>query len=94
MGRDCASEHVPIALAEADQRTTAKHQRRLTSPPLPSRRARRQSLNGPAHPITRHVSRLPPSQAGMRALRASGASSGPPAKIGRVILAPPAAVAE
>ena len=96
MGRDCASERVPIALAEADQRTTSgrRHQRRLTSPPLPSRRARRQSLNGPAHPITRHVSRLPPSQAGMRALRASGASSGPPAKIGRVILAPPAAVAE
>jgi hypothetical protein len=50
MGRDCASEHVPIALAEADQRTTAKHQRRLTSPPLPSRRARRQSLNGPCAP--------------------------------------------
>ena len=39
MGRDCASERVPIALAEADQRTTSerRHQRRLTSPPLPSR---------------------------------------------------------
>ena len=39
---------------------------------------RRQGPNGPAHPIRRLVSRLPRSQAGMKALRASGASSGPP----------------
>ena len=50
-----------------------RHQRRLTSPPLPSRGARRQGLNGPAHPIRRLMSRLRPSPAGMRALRASGA---------------------
>jgi hypothetical protein len=35
-------KRVPIALAEADQRTSGRgHQRRLTSPPLPSRGARR-----------------------------------------------------
>ena len=73
MGRDCPPKRVPIALVEADQRTSGRrHQRRLTSPPLPSRGARRQGLNGPAHPIRRLVSRLPPSQAGMRALRARG----------------------
>ena len=73
MGRDCASERVPIALAEADQRTPGRrHQRRLTSPPLPSRGAHRQGLNGPAHPIKRLTSRLPPSQA----MRASGSPAG------------------
>ena len=46
MGRACASERVPIALAEADQRTPGEG----TSPPLPSRRARRQGLNGPCAP--------------------------------------------
>src|SRR5271166_158768 len=38
MGRDCASERVPIALAEGrPEDSQARHQRRLTSPPLPSR---------------------------------------------------------
>jgi hypothetical protein len=53
MGRDSASESVPIALAEADQRTTSgrRHQRKLTPPPLPSRGARRQG------PKRRHARR-------------------------------------
>ena len=48
MGRDCASESVPITLAEADQRTTSerRHQLRLTSPPLPSKGI---PLSGLAH---------------------------------------------
>jgi hypothetical protein len=47
MGRDCASKRVAIALAEADQRTSGRgHQRRLTSPPLPSRGARRSAETG------------------------------------------------
>ena len=48
MGRDCASELVPIALAEADQRTTSgrRHQRRLpmsilSAPPTTSVRLKR-----------------------------------------------------
>jgi hypothetical protein len=60
MGRDSASESVPIALAEADQRTTSgrRHQRKLTPPPLPSRGARRQGPKRPrAHPIRRLVRR-------------------------------------
>ena len=48
MGRDCASERVPIALTEGrPEDPRGRHQRRLTSPPLPSRGARRQGLNGP-----------------------------------------------
>jgi hypothetical protein len=40
-------KRVPIALAEADQRTSGRgHQRRLTSPPLPSRGARRSAETG------------------------------------------------
>jgi hypothetical protein len=48
MGRDCVSERVPIALAEGRPEDPGRrHQRRLTSPPLLSRGAHRQGLNGP-----------------------------------------------
>jgi hypothetical protein len=59
-----------------------RHRRKLTSPPLPSSEARRLGLNGLAHPIRRLVSRLQPSRAEMRALRASGPPAGLPSRSG------------
>ena len=71
MGRDCASERVAIALAEADQRTSGRgHQRRLTSPPLPSRGARRSAETG-KYPRCSRAGRRPsqPSQRVRREVR-------------------------
>jgi hypothetical protein len=64
MGRDCAPKRVPIAMAEADQRTSGRrHQRRLTSPPLQLRGPRRSAETG-KYPAPFHADRRPsqPSQ--------------------------------
>jgi hypothetical protein len=77
MGRDCASKRVPIALAEADQRTSGRgHQRRLTSPPLPSRGARRSPEIGKTQRRSR-ADRRPsqPSQPARRDVRQKPAPS-------------------
>src|SRR5580658_1852011 len=83
MGRDCASEAFQSRWPRPIRGTPANASAEIDVAAVTVEGTLRQGLNGPARAIRRLVSRLPPSQAGIRALRASGASSGPPAKIGR-----------
>ena len=77
MGRDCASERGQ-SLAEADEDPRAKASAEIDVAAVTVEESpQRQGLNSPAHPVGRLVSRLPPSQPGMEALRESGACTRP-----------------